>query len=98
MPSQKGKQMSAAETQTKLPPQRARARRAFLPAPTFSCACPQVSLSLCSARSLLCYPELSIALIYHFVQPFALAVFSGERDSGGNLASGPKLKGSRYRV
>lgn len=38
------------------------------------------------------------ALIYHFVQQFAFAVFSEERDSCCNLASSPKLKGSSYRI
>lgn len=95
MLGQKVKQMSTPETQVQLPLQGASARRALLPAPTFLVCFPT---GLCSARSLLCYPELSTALIYHLVQQFAFAVFSKERDSCCNLASSPKLKGSSYRI
>lgn len=53
---------------------------------------------LCSARAPLWHPELSTASRYHYVQQFAFAVFSGERDSCCNLARGPELKGSSYRA
>lgn len=114
MLGRKIKQMSAIETQIQLPPPPpgASGRRAFLPAFSASSTRCLLRVSLCPPPSSSAFPQFSVqqdpisasrtftASICPSVQPFAFGVFSKaeERDSCGNLASSPKLKGSSYRI